>query len=60
MKKFICDCCKREIRSTEMKSSVEIKRGNDTEYRLDDICEDCFDRFRSIIENAEKWRLNNK
>ena len=30
--------------------------GNDSEFILDDVCEDCFDRFKGIINNAERWR----
>ena len=55
MKVIYCDCCKRKISDAEKVFSIEIKCGNDKEYILDDVCEDCYDRFRNIIDNAEKW-----
>ena len=60
MKILYCDCCKRKIYETERKYSIEIKRGNDKEHILDDVCEDCYDRFRNIIDNAEKWNKQSK
>lgn len=60
MKVLYCDCCKRKISEAEQKYSIEIKCGNDKEYILDDVCEDCYERFRNIIENAEKWRKQNQ
>ena len=56
MKKYFCDCCKREIRYTEPRYSIEIKKGLDTEHILEDVCSDCYDHFNSIINNAERWR----
>lgn len=59
MIKIYCDCCKREINDAEPKYSIEIKKGNDKEIILNDVCDDCFERFNIVIENAEKWRINN-
>lgn len=56
MRVAYCDCCKRKIGIYEKIYSLEIKRGNDSEFILDDVCEDCFDRFKGIINNAERWR----
>lgn len=56
MRVIYCDCCKAKISETEQKYSVEIKKGNDKEHILDDVCEDCYDRIKSIIDNAAKWR----
>ena len=60
MKILYCDCCKRKISESEQKYSIEIKCGNDNEHILDDVCEDCCERFRNIIYNAEKWRKQNQ
>ena len=60
MKVLYCDCCKRKITDLEQKYSIEIMQGNDKEYILDDVCGDCYDRFRNIIENAERWRKQNQ
>lgn len=58
MKRIYCDCCKREISNLEPKYSIEIKRGNDDEHILEDVCQDCYESFRNIINNAERWRTN--
>lgn len=55
MRVAYCDCCKAKIGTYEKIYSLEIKQGNDKEIVLDDVCEDCFDRFKSIIDNAERW-----
>lgn len=60
MKILYCDCCKRKISDVEKKYFIEIKCRNDKEHILDDVCEDCYDRFRNIIDNAEKWNKQNK
>lgn len=60
MKVIYCDCCKRKISDAEKVYSIEIKCGNDMEYILDDVCEDCYDRFRNIINNAEKWNKQSR
>ena len=57
MKRIHCDCCKRQINDCERHYSIEIKRGNDLEHELEDVCENCYERFNNIITNAEKWRL---
>lgn len=57
--KIYCDCCKRKINDVEPKYSIEIKKGNDKEIILNYVCDNCFGRFNSIIENAEKWRTND-
>lgn len=56
MKRIYCDCCKRQIGDCEQHYSIEIKHGNDIEHILEDVCEDCYERFEGIIENAERWR----
>lgn len=58
MRVAYCDCCKGKIGTYEKIYSLQIKHGNDDEFILEDVCEDCFDRFKGIIENAEKWRKN--
>ena len=60
MKVIYCDCCKRKISDAEKVYSLEIKCGNDKEHILDDVCEDCYDRFKNIIDNAEKWNEQSK
>lgn len=60
MKVIYCDCCKRKISDAEKVYSIEIKCGNDKEHILDDVCENCYDRFRNIIDNAEKWNEQSK
>lgn len=56
MTKIFCDCCKREIGHTEPKYSIEISKGYTTEHKLTDVCDDCYSRFRDIIDNAEWMR----
>lgn len=58
MKTVYCDCCKRQITNFEPIYSIEIKRGNDDEHILEDVCQDCYERFRNVIDNAERWRMN--
>ena len=60
MKVLYCDCCKRKIGDCEQVYSIEIKHGNDKEFILDDVCDECYGKFRDIIENAEKWRQNRQ
>ena len=60
MKVIYCDCCKRKISDAEKVYSIEIKCGYDKEHILDDVCEDCYDRFKNIIDNAEKWNEQSK
>lgn len=54
MKVLYCDCCKRKISEAEQKYSIEINCGNDREHILDDVCEDYYDRFKSIIEKCRE------
>lgn len=57
MRVVYCDCCKGKIGTYEKIYSLEIKRGNDNEFMLEDVCEDCFDKFKSfliILKNGEK------
>lgn len=54
MRVVYCGCCKRKISAYEKIYFLEIKHGNDKEFVLDDVCEDCFDRFEEIIKNSEK------
>ena len=60
MKVVYCDCCKVKITDVEQRFSIEIKNGNDKEHILDDVCEDCYSRFKSIIDNAERWRKQSQ
>ena len=55
MKRIYCDCCKREISNLEPIYSIEIKRGNDMEIVLNDVCIECYEHFTNIIDNAERW-----
>ena len=50
MKVIYCDCCKRKIGEMEVKFSIEIKRGNDKEHILDDVCSDCYNRIKTIMK----------
>lgn len=55
MRKIYCDCCKREIRGTEQLFSIEIKKGQDLEILLEDMCDDCYENIRHVIDNAQLW-----
>ena len=56
MKVTYCDCCGVKLSEVEQRYSIEIKKGGDKEHILDDVCEDCYSRIKSIIDNARKWR----
>ncbi len=56
MRVIYCDCCKRKTGNYEQIYSVKIYHGNDKEFILNDVCEDCYDSFRNVIDNAETWR----
>ena len=61
MKVLYCDCCKRKIRDCEQVYSIGIKHGTDKEFILDDVCDECYGKFRDIIENAENGdKIGNK
>lgn len=59
MKKTFCDCCKREIGEFEKIFSMHVMNGATTEIRIRDMCTDCCDRIKQIVDNAERWRKNN-
>ena len=40
--------------------SIEIKHGVDNEFILDDVCDECYEKLKDIIENAERWRQNRQ
>lgn len=56
MRKVYCDCCKRKIANMEPLYSMEIKKGQDQEVVLEDMCADCYERIKCIIDRAESWR----
>lgn len=56
MKIAYCDCCERKIGEYEKIYSLEIKWGRESEFILDDVCEDCYGQFKNIIENAKRLR----
>ena len=60
MKVLYCDCCKRKIGDYEQVYSIEIKHGVDNEFILDDVCDECYEKFKDNIENAERWRQNRQ
>ena len=60
MKVLYCDCCKRKIGVYEQVYSIEIKHGVDNEFILDDVCDECYEKFKDIIENAERGRQNRQ
>lgn len=59
MRKVYCDCCGRAIQSVEQLFSMEIKKGQDEEIILNDMCVDCFNRIKYIVDNAKSWGMNN-
>lgn len=59
MRKVYCDCCSREIQSTEQIYSMEIKKGQDEEIILKDMCVDCYERIKYIVDNTKSWRMSN-
>ena len=59
MKKVYCDCCGRVLKSTEPSFSMEIKKGQDDEIILEDMCIDCYERIKYIVDNAKSWRMSN-
>ena len=59
MKKTYCDCCKREVLNTKQLFSVEIKRGQDKDISLEDVCIDCYETIKNVIEKLEYWRKEN-
>lgn len=56
MRKVYCDCCKREIQGQEQLFSMIISKWQDREIVLDDVCVDCYERIKHIVDNAEVWR----
>lgn len=56
MRKIFCDCCKREIRNVEHIYSIEIKKGQDNEIILEEICSDCYDSVKRVLTNARLYR----
>lgn len=56
MRRIYCDCCKREIRSVEQLFGIEIKKGQDKEIVLEDVCINCYEKIKQVIDNAELWR----
>ena len=58
MRKIYCDCCGRTIGDVEQLFSMEISKGQDNEIILNDMCVDCYERIKCIIDNAKSWRMN--
>ena len=61
MRKIYCDCCKREIKNVEPMFKMEIFKGHietgrASEIILNDMCVDCYEKIKHIIDNAELWR----
>ena len=59
VRKVYCDCCGRAIQSAEPLFSMEISRGQDKEIILEDMCIDCYERIKYIVDNARSWRMSN-
>lgn len=59
MIKTFCDCCKREIRDIEKRFSMRIIAGCHQEMHIQDMCIDCYDRIKQIVDKAEYWRKNS-
>ena len=53
MRIIYCDCCRRKIRETEQLFSLEIRKRQDKEIVLNDMCSDCYKRIKDVIDNAE-------
>ena len=59
MRRVYCDCCSRQILKTEQIYSMEIKKGQDEEIILEDMCVDCYEQVKHIVYNAQKsWKMN--
>ena len=56
MKKTFCDCCKREIGEFEKIFSMYVANGASKEMHIKDMCIDCYDRIKQVVDNAERWR----
>ena len=52
MRKIFCDCCNREIKSTEALYSMEITKGLNKELSIFDMCRDCYNRIKQVVDNA--------
>lgn len=57
--KIKCDCCGRNINDFEQLFTIEISKGIDKEIVLNNVCVDCYDRFKHIINNAKLWCKSN-
>lgn len=57
--KVKCDCCGRNISDFEPLFSIEISKGIDKEIVLNNVCVDCYDRFKYFIDNAKIWQKSN-
>lgn len=60
MRKIYCDCCRREIRDTAPLFSMEIKRGQDKEIVIEDMCDDCYAKIKHVVDHAQLWILSDK
>ena len=58
MRRFYCDCCNREILEKEQMFSMEIRKGQDKEIVFEDMCRDCHEDIKRVINNAQLWMLN--
>ena len=56
---ILCDCCKRQIRDTEKTYSMKITSGNTLEMNIVDICTDCYNNIKQIVNKLSSWRKNN-
>ena len=64
MRKTYCDCCKREVKDVEQLFGMvltkgRIENGRTVEVILDDMCIDCYEQIKHMIDNAELWRMSN-
>lgn len=59
MKITLCDCCKRQLRDTEKIYSMKIISGGHLEMDVRDVCIDCYDRIKQVVDKAEFWRKNS-
>ena len=48
MVKTYCDCCKKEITSTELKYSIQINEDQHVRLRYPDVCPNCFNHINDV------------
>ena len=51
MRRIFCDCCEKEIFEMQNIYSMEIKRGNDLEIIVRDMCESCYQQIIWVVDH---------